>query len=292
MGMIRALYPLVIYGSEVSGLAHSALHKVRVSARRALGKGAQLRRAAELELALKGGIKADPQVTLDLYTIRAWQRALQAGQNWPPPEAQWTGALTGRTGRGPVRHLRSLCDRLGWEPTPGGFGTPRGEIRWEDADYFVVTASHCQIMRTVVARRPDFHGIERGLDGPTIKAMRSLAAKKDHPSRAVLNAACGGLWMNDRRARAFDDDPECVFCLSGVGTPKHVVFECPAFAAQRREAQVGDFRVDVPDCVQTYGLGVQFPEKLASVMEPISVPTSDLLLFTDGSGKHPAEPTH
>eukprot|EP00971_Amphidinium_carterae_P012217 240351-Amphidinium_carterae.1 len=61
MGMIRALYPLVIYGSEVSGLAPTSLHKVRVSARRALGKGAQLRRAAELELALKGGIKADPQ---------------------------------------------------------------------------------------------------------------------------------------------------------------------------------------------------------------------------------------
>eukprot|EP00971_Amphidinium_carterae_P053393 1051656-Amphidinium_carterae.1 len=61
MGMIRALYPLVIYGSEASGLAATSLLKVRVSARRALGRGAQLRRAAELEMALKGGIKADPQ---------------------------------------------------------------------------------------------------------------------------------------------------------------------------------------------------------------------------------------
>eukprot|EP00971_Amphidinium_carterae_P125103 2478749-Amphidinium_carterae.1 len=50
MGMIRALYPLVIYGSEVSGLAATSLLKVRVSARRALGRGAQLRRAAELEM--------------------------------------------------------------------------------------------------------------------------------------------------------------------------------------------------------------------------------------------------
>eukprot|EP00971_Amphidinium_carterae_P132322 2620887-Amphidinium_carterae.1 len=122
MSMIRALYPLVIYGSEVSGLAVTSLQKVRVSARRALGRGAQLRRAAELELALKGGIKADPQVTLDLYTIRAWQRALQAGQLWPPAETQWADASKGRRGRGPVRHLHSLCERLGWYPKPGGFG--------------------------------------------------------------------------------------------------------------------------------------------------------------------------
>eukprot|EP00971_Amphidinium_carterae_P141900 2810734-Amphidinium_carterae.2 len=82
--MIRALYPLVIYGSEVFGLAATSMHKVRVSARSALGRGAQLRRAAELELALKGGAKADPQVTPDLYTIRARQRALLWGQEWPP----------------------------------------------------------------------------------------------------------------------------------------------------------------------------------------------------------------
>eukprot|EP00971_Amphidinium_carterae_P045927 903615-Amphidinium_carterae.1 len=92
MSMIRALYPLVIYGSEVSGLAATSLQKVRASARRALGRGAQLRRAAKLELALKGGIKADPQVTLDLYTIRAWQRALRDGQLWPPSETQWADA--------------------------------------------------------------------------------------------------------------------------------------------------------------------------------------------------------
>eukprot|EP00971_Amphidinium_carterae_P209184 4149773-Amphidinium_carterae.1 len=142
-------------------------------------------------MALKGGIKADPQVTLDLYTIRAWQRALQTGQPWPPTATQWANAEVGRRGRGPVRHLHSLCERLGWHPTPGGFGTPRGEITWDDADYFVVTASHCQVMASVVERRPDFRGIETGLDGPTLKAMRTLAAKADHSARSVINAACG-----------------------------------------------------------------------------------------------------
>eukprot|EP00971_Amphidinium_carterae_P245352 4872426-Amphidinium_carterae.1 len=132
MSMIRALYPLVIYGSEVFGLAATSLQKVRVSARRALGRGV---------------------------------------------------------------------------PKPEGFGTARGDVRWDDADYFVVSASHRQVMASVVERRPDFHGIERGLDGPTLKAMRTLAAKTDHPSRSVIKAACGGLWMNDRQARVFDKDP-------------------------------------------------------------------------------------
>eukprot|EP00971_Amphidinium_carterae_P234246 4648234-Amphidinium_carterae.1 len=43
----------------------------------------------------------DPQVTLDLYTIRAWQRALQVGQQWPPAATQWANAAKGRRGRGP-----------------------------------------------------------------------------------------------------------------------------------------------------------------------------------------------
>eukprot|EP00971_Amphidinium_carterae_P197372 3917589-Amphidinium_carterae.2 len=126
MSMIRALHPVVIYGSEVSGLAATSLHKVRVSARSALGRGAQLRRAAELELVLKGGVKADLQVTLDLCTIRAWQRALSSGEL--PSQSQWAIADRGRRGRGPIRHLHALCNRLQWKPTVGGFDTPRGPI--------------------------------------------------------------------------------------------------------------------------------------------------------------------
>eukprot|EP00971_Amphidinium_carterae_P198940 3947831-Amphidinium_carterae.1 len=60
-------------------------------------------------------------------------------------------------------------------------------------------------------------------------------------------------------------------------------FECPVFAAQRKEANVGMFREDVPACVQTFGLGIQFPEKLAPAEEPSAGTTADTLLFTDGS---------
>eukprot|EP00971_Amphidinium_carterae_P231450 4593218-Amphidinium_carterae.1 len=205
MSMIRALYPLVIYGSEVSGFAETSLGKVRIAARGALGRGTQLRRAAELELTLKGGIKADPQVAFDLHTIRAWQRACGNMHVWPPPEAIWDKVDRGRKGRGPFRHLKTLCFRLGWTPQPQGFLTPGGSIAWEDADYYVVTASH----RYVMARRPEFEGIEFGIDGRTIKAMRTLANRNDHPSRAVLNAACGGLWMGDRREKVFEQSAKC-----------------------------------------------------------------------------------
>eukprot|EP00971_Amphidinium_carterae_P334450 6469752-Amphidinium_carterae.1 len=98
--------------------------------------------------------------------------------------------------------------------------------------------------------------------------------------------------MNDRRARVFDKDPACAFCHEGVGSPQHVVFDCPFFAAQRKEAQVGTFRDTVPACVQTFGLGIQFPQKLATVVEPLPGTTEDTLLFTEGSGKHPTEPNH
>eukprot|EP00971_Amphidinium_carterae_P299029 5940641-Amphidinium_carterae.1 len=36
---------------------------------------------------------------------------------------------------------------------PGGFGTPRGVVSWEDVDYFVVTESHRQVMDDVAKRR-------------------------------------------------------------------------------------------------------------------------------------------
>eukprot|EP00971_Amphidinium_carterae_P242917 4823288-Amphidinium_carterae.2 len=141
MIMIRALYsnlcPLVIYGSEVSRFAVTSLSKVRTVARGALGRGTQLRRAAELELTLKGGIKADPQVAFDLYTIRAWQRACGNMHAWPPP---------GRT-LGPL---------IGVERVEAHSGTSRPSAR--------ALASHSYVMQQVVARRPahEFEGIDLG----------------------------------------------------------------------------------------------------------------------------------
>eukprot|EP00971_Amphidinium_carterae_P239796 4760497-Amphidinium_carterae.1 len=47
--------------------------KIRTCARKALGKGAGLRRSAPLELMAHGGPAADPQVSADLSTVRVAQ---------------------------------------------------------------------------------------------------------------------------------------------------------------------------------------------------------------------------
>eukprot|EP00971_Amphidinium_carterae_P131770 2609986-Amphidinium_carterae.1 len=83
--------------------------KVRISARSALGRGTQLRRAAELELTPKCGIEADPQVTLDIYTIRALQQARRHDHVWPPTVSEWAKTYLRRRGRGPLPHLKTIC---------------------------------------------------------------------------------------------------------------------------------------------------------------------------------------
>eukprot|EP00971_Amphidinium_carterae_P040484 794699-Amphidinium_carterae.1 len=73
-----------LYGAEVGGMSASHTKDVRISARKALGKGANLRRSSPLELMAYGGPAGDPQVTSDLNTIRAWQRKLNSGTlEWP-----------------------------------------------------------------------------------------------------------------------------------------------------------------------------------------------------------------
>eukprot|EP00971_Amphidinium_carterae_P012005 236855-Amphidinium_carterae.1 len=101
MTMIRALYPLVLYGTEVSGLAATTISSVRASARGALSRGAELRRQAGLELALKGGIKADPQVALDLLHSPGMARAAQLSEV----------PLAGRP-RSVLRSLQMKCSSL------------------------------------------------------------------------------------------------------------------------------------------------------------------------------------
>eukprot|EP00971_Amphidinium_carterae_P106756 2114407-Amphidinium_carterae.2 len=77
--------------------------------------------------------------------------------------------------------------------------SPRGSIRWEDSDYVVLCGPRLPLPSY------EFEGIELGVDGPTLKAMRKLASKQDHASRSVLNAACGALGMSDGRSRVYDE---------------------------------------------------------------------------------------
>eukprot|EP00971_Amphidinium_carterae_P237340 4711312-Amphidinium_carterae.1 len=95
------------------------MNDVRISARKALGKGANLRRSSPLELMSYGGPAGDPQVTSDLNTIRGWQRKLNAGTlAWPLETEVWDRALTKGRGRG------------GWRCEDQYF-------TWSEADYKV-----------------------------------------------------------------------------------------------------------------------------------------------------------
>eukprot|EP00971_Amphidinium_carterae_P316841 6298519-Amphidinium_carterae.1 len=67
----------------------------RASARRALGKGAGLRRSAPVELIAHGVLAADPQVPADLSTVRVWHRRILAGKVEWPLEARLPIALDG-----------------------------------------------------------------------------------------------------------------------------------------------------------------------------------------------------
>eukprot|EP00971_Amphidinium_carterae_P046487 915593-Amphidinium_carterae.1 len=91
----KSLHSVGLYGAEVGGIPKSGMTILRTSARKlwrkALGKGAGLRRSATLELMAHGGLAADPQVSAEL-----WDDALKPGR-----------------GRGPVRNVKQLAVRLG-----------------------------------------------------------------------------------------------------------------------------------------------------------------------------------
>eukprot|EP00971_Amphidinium_carterae_P261396 5185570-Amphidinium_carterae.3 len=57
-------------------------------------------------------------------------------------------------------------------------------------------------------------------------------------------------------------------------------------AREREKAKVGPRREDIPACVQTFELGIQFPQPLPSVAGVSADHTVDEILFIDGSGKH------
>eukprot|EP00971_Amphidinium_carterae_P123626 2448306-Amphidinium_carterae.1 len=121
--------------------------------------------------------------------------------------------------------------------------------------------------------------------------MRKLSAKTDHASRAVLNAASGGLWTKERTSRIYGTDDCCKFCQEAEGSAVHLIFDCPAFNWQRKEAEVRPREEGIPLVCPSLLFGTCFPSPLLTADEP-AVPTEDTVPFTDSSGKHPAEPSH
>eukprot|EP00971_Amphidinium_carterae_P090327 1788671-Amphidinium_carterae.1 len=92
--IVKPFHSVGLYGAEVGGIPKTGMTKLRTSARKALGKGAGLRRSATLELMAHGGPVADPQVSADLSTVRVWNRRILAGKlEWPLEAKLWDDAL-------------------------------------------------------------------------------------------------------------------------------------------------------------------------------------------------------
>eukprot|EP00971_Amphidinium_carterae_P128041 2536286-Amphidinium_carterae.3 len=157
------------------------MNDVRVSARKTLGKGANLRRSSPLQLAY-GGPAGDPQVTADLNTIRVWQRKLKTGTLvWPVKEGVWETALNKGRKRGPILLLK-FNDK-----------TPAIRVGW-DADWKIEHNSSRALLADVTCKRPDFAGLETGLSNQALRHLKKCATKKDERTSAALNAALGGVW--------------------------------------------------------------------------------------------------
>eukprot|EP00971_Amphidinium_carterae_P074754 1477334-Amphidinium_carterae.1 len=147
--IVKSLFSVGLYVAEVGGTSASHMNDVRISARKALGKGTNLRRSSPLELMASGGPAGDPQVfAADLSTVRAWQRKLAAGTlDWPLEPSVWEHAL----GKG-----WGLANRLGWMPQPGGWISDGQYFSWCEADYKVKWDSARVLLADVAAKRPDF----------------------------------------------------------------------------------------------------------------------------------------
>eukprot|EP00971_Amphidinium_carterae_P077850 1539912-Amphidinium_carterae.2 len=133
------------------------MSKIRTCARKALGKGAGLRRSAPLELMAHGGPAADPQVSADLSTVRVWHRRILAGKlEWPLPDNMWENALRPGRGRGSTRNLKQLAERLGWIPALGVWTCNGQWFSWDEATLRAKWDSAQALCAEVARTRPDF----------------------------------------------------------------------------------------------------------------------------------------
>eukprot|EP00971_Amphidinium_carterae_P149102 2956327-Amphidinium_carterae.1 len=77
--------------------------------------------------------------------------------------ASWEAALKRGRGRGPIRNLRQMADRLQRVPTHTGWRQGEQCFTWDEADYKVKWDTALQLCKEVSDSRPDFQGLDSGL---------------------------------------------------------------------------------------------------------------------------------
>eukprot|EP00971_Amphidinium_carterae_P330466 6463512-Amphidinium_carterae.1 len=273
--IVKSLFCVGPYGAEVGGMSDQHMKDLRASARGTLGKVASVRRSAALELMAHGGPTRDPRVAADLSTVRVWQRRIDAGKViWPLSEVSWEGALRRGRGRGPIRNLRLMADRLNWVPTPEGWRQGKQHFTWPDADYKVKWDFALHLCKMAEAR-PDCQGLVSGLSTQSLRQFKLDGQSQKDTVKTALNAALGGVWHEVRVHAVFEVGELCV---------RH---HCPAWAAEGREVAPPTSALDAPPCVKLHGL-LPAPKRQVVLNHELAL-VSKLgvhTLWIDGSGRH------
>eukprot|EP00971_Amphidinium_carterae_P304027 6041676-Amphidinium_carterae.1 len=94
--IVRSLFSVGLYGAEVGEMSASHMNDVRISAHKALGKGANLRRSSPLELMAYGGLLEIRRT--ERVGTRAGQRPRQRTNPTPQTSCRpaWVDALAWR----------------------------------------------------------------------------------------------------------------------------------------------------------------------------------------------------
>eukprot|EP00971_Amphidinium_carterae_P266655 5289636-Amphidinium_carterae.1 len=201
--IVKSLHSVGLYGAEVGGIPAQGMTELRASARRALGKGAGLRKFAPLELMAHGGPAADPQLSADLSTARVVERCPQARKRQRSyPQSEANGRSSWLVTRRRRLDLPKPVVLLG-----------RGHslrAKWSGTLHRSSAPTWLAPKRTLRAWLPVFPLL------PTDSSNLMGKAKKKKTEKAALNAALGGVWHEERAHSAFQVGDTCVRCGDAV----------------------------------------------------------------------------
>eukprot|EP00971_Amphidinium_carterae_P312835 6217316-Amphidinium_carterae.1 len=85
----------------------------------------------------------------------------------------------------------SQGQRGSWHPGQAGWHTTRGYVLWCQASATGAQDSQAWTLKQVAERKPDFAGLEAGLDPVDLQQWRKLSNKATHAGRAACSAAAG-----------------------------------------------------------------------------------------------------
>eukprot|EP00971_Amphidinium_carterae_P191710 3804035-Amphidinium_carterae.2 len=224
--IVKSLHSVGLYGAEAGGITAQGMSDLR-----------------------------DPQASADLNTVRVGHRRVLAGQvTWPLEERLWSDALKDGRGRGPMRNLRLMADRLGWVPDEGGWRS-QGQLfswdeavlkaKWDSARYFKIAPRLLALVLTLKAWLPVSL---LPLSGNSNWMARTRKRRGKLPSMLPLE-----VWHEEHAHSAFQVGDLCARCGEAVENLEHIVLHYPHWHKERRESALPASAQQAPACVHLHG---------------------------------------